>query len=463
MVDDRYLVDRLQQRLALHIVRAVDVHDDQQRVKIAHDHRVFRADEHVFVLRQCLQLFDQLGCHRVVLVDHNMHRLALGARRTDHAGGRADRVHIAVAVTHDEHLRGIADQLGECVGHHAAFDLGPFFDFFTQAAVELEAVTVFDNRLVAAARKRHIDGETGVFGALLQRIAVPANADGQGCQHALVVFDLAHFLQHAEFARSEFVELGVFNDENILVAVILAQHRLAVPRPGGQALVDRSQNIGFFRIGRVFHQLFVVVDRNDRNRRLTGRGLVAQVNVFRAVDKVQHHHLPRVALHHAAVHMIGLLAHAQLARKLGFALDQPARFKGGREFGQPHVTRAGEIPADLDELIVCPDDFPGRGQGDHGRQRGFGHGFAHLTAVDLDIFHQILQHPPAVALSAQRNRPQQHAQRNTDQPIRHGKIQSSRRKQQKDHINHNAARPEPAACFFVFQIPVPLFGRKYTG
>ena len=151
VVNDRYLIDRLQKRFALHIPRPVYVHNDQQRVIVAPDHGVLRADEHVLIFRQCFQAFNQFGCHRVVLIDHDMHRLSLDARCAYHTGSRANRVHIAVAVAHHQHLRGITNQLAQRVGDHAAFHLGSLFHLFTQAAVKLKHITVFDDRLIAAA------------------------------------------------------------------------------------------------------------------------------------------------------------------------------------------------------------------------------------------------------------------------------------------------------------------------
>ena len=176
MVDDRDLVDGLEQRLALDIGGTVDVHDDEQRVEVAHDHRVLRADEHALVLALRLQTLDQIARHGVLTVYDDVDRLVLDARGADHACRSADGVHVAVLVTHDEHLRRIADQLAERIGDYATLDLGAFFDLLAQTAEELEAVTVLDDGLIAAARERHVDGKTGVLVAFRERRPIPMDS-----------------------------------------------------------------------------------------------------------------------------------------------------------------------------------------------------------------------------------------------------------------------------------------------
>lgn len=91
----------------------------------------------------------QVTCHGVLTAHNNVHRSALDARGTDHTGSSADSVHIAVLVAHDQHLRRVADQLAECVGNHAALDLGTLLDFFAQSTEEGKVKFILDNRLVA--------------------------------------------------------------------------------------------------------------------------------------------------------------------------------------------------------------------------------------------------------------------------------------------------------------------------
>ena len=85
-----------------------------------------------------------------------------------------------------------------------------------------------------------------------------------------------------------------------------------------------------------------------------------------------------------------------------------------------------------------------------------------LAALDLDAAHQLLQPAALVDVPVQRRQTQDHADGNTGHAVRHGKIQAGRGKQQKQHIKQRVSRPQRIVKS-VFQIPVPLFGRKYTG
>ena len=163
---------------------------------------------------------------------------------------------------------------------------------------------------------------------------------------------------------------------------------------------------------------------------------------LRAVDEMEHHHLPRAAWDHTAEHMVGIAPHAQLARELGPPFDQPACLKGRRQLGHPHMARAGKLPADFGKCIVRPDDLAGRRQRDNGRQRRFGHCRADLAALDLNVLHQPLQALLSLALTAQGYHAQHHAKRNADQPIWHGIIQAAHGEQQEQHIKQHVARLE---------------------
>ena len=461
VVDDRDFVDGLEQRFALDIARTVDVHDDEKRVEVAHDHGVLGADEHALVLALGFEAVDELGRHGVLPVNHDVHRLVLDARRADHAGRRADGIHVAVLVAHDEHLRGVADQLAERVRDHAALDLGALFDFLAQAAEELEVVAVLDDRLIAAARERHVDGESRELIALRECLAVAADADGERRDNALMVLNIAHFLKNRELSCRELVQLGVLDDEDILVAVVLAHDGARVLDPGGQALVDAGEDVGLFRVGRVLDQLLVVVDGDDRDGRPAGRSVIAQMHEFGAINKMQHHHLSRARLHHAAEYVIDAAPHAQLARKGGLALDEPAGFKRRRKLAQTHMRRVRKVAGHIRERLVRPDNLSGRCERHDGRKRRFRDRRTDLAALDLDVLHQLVHLLPPLRVAADRDKAQNYDGRHADQSVRSGKIQTDGRKCEKQHIKHRAAGSK-RRLDFLFQIPAPLFGRKYT-
>ena len=106
----------------------------------------------------------------------------------------------------------------------AALDLGALLDFFAQSAEEGKVKFILDNRLVAAAGQRHVDSKSGKLIAFRKRFAVASDTDGQSSYNALVVLNLAHLLQNGELARDQLVQLGAFDHEDILVAVVLAQY-----------------------------------------------------------------------------------------------------------------------------------------------------------------------------------------------------------------------------------------------
>ena len=438
MVNDCDLVDGFEQRRTLHIAGTVYVHHDKQRVKIARDHRILGADEHTLVLRLGFQPLDQVTCHGVLTVHNNVHRSALDARGTDHTGSSADGVHIAVLVAHDQHLRRVADQLAECVGNHAALDLGALLNLFAQSAEEGKVEFILDNRLVAAAGQRHVDSESGKLIAFRKRFAVASDTDGQSSYNALVVLNLAHLLQNGELARDQLVQLGVFDHEDILVTVVLAQYGARVLHPGKQTFINARQNVGFFRVGGVLDQLLVVVDRDNRDSRTGSLSRIPQTDKLGAVDKMQHHQLPRAALHQTAEYMVLPLADAKLARERGLSLDEPAGLK--RRCDLTHANAAYRSPptADFRKCVIRPYDLTRGSQRDSCRQRRACHRRTDLSAVYLDVVHQFLHLPLPCRIRTQRNNPQDDTHHNTRRTVHAGEIKSHDRKQEKQHIKHYA-------------------------
>ena len=315
-------------------------------------------------------------------------------------------------MTHDEHLRRIADQLAERIGDYAALDLGALFDLLAQTAEELEAVTVLDDGLIAAARERHVDGKTGVLVALRERLAVAADTDGKRRNNALMV------LKHRELFRRQLVQLGVLDDKDVLVAVIFSHDGARILDPRGQTPVDAGEDAGLLRVGRILDELLIVVDGDHRNGRPARLGIIAQMNKFRAVDEMEHHHLTCARLDHAAEHMVDAASHAQLAREGGLALDEPARLERRRELGQTHVRRMCEMAGHVREGLVRPDDLSGRRERDNGRQRRFRDRRADFSALDLDIFHQIIHPLPPLRVAADRDHAQNDDDGHADEAIR---------------------------------------------
>ena len=189
---------------------------------------------------------------------------------------------------------------------------------------------------------------------------------------------------------------------------------------------------------------------------------VAQMDKLRTVNEMQHHHLPCAARDHAAEHVVSPSPHAQLPRELGLALNQPAGLEGRRKLGHTHVARAGKMPADLGKGVVRPYNLPGCRQCDNRRQRRGSHRGMYLSTFNPDVFHQFLHISSARIFAVQRYHPQYHAKCDADHTVRYGKIQSAQCKQQEQHIKQAVSWCQ-RFLQTVFQIPVPLYGRKDTG
>ena len=172
-------------------------------------------------------------------------------------------------------------------------------------------------------------------------------------------------------------------------------------------------------------------------------------------NKMQHHHLSRARLHHAAEYVIDAAPHAQLARKGGLALDEPAGFKRRRKLAQAHMRRVRKVAGHVRERLVRPDDLSGRCERHDGRKRRFRDRRTDLAALDLDVFHQLVHLLPPLRVAADRDKAQNYNGRHADQSVRSGKIQTDGRKCEKQHIKHRAAGSK-RRLDFLFQIPAPL-------
>ena len=341
-------------------------------------------------------------------------------------------------MAHDEHLRRISNQLAERVCNHAALDLGALLDFLAQTAEEGKVELVLDNRLVATAGQRHIDRQTGKLIAFRECFAIPADTDGQRSHNALVVLDLAHFLQNRELTRDQLVQLCVLDNEDILVTVVLAQYGVRVLHPRKQTAVDTRQNVGFLRVSGVLDQFLVVVDSDNCDSRTSGLGCVTQTDKLRTVDEMQHHQLSGAALHQTAKHMVLPLADADLRRRGGLTLNQPAGLERRCDLAHANAANRGPPTADFRKRVIRPHDLARGSQRNDCRQRRARHRRTDLAAVYLDVVHQLLHLPTPCRIGAQRNNSQNQAHHNAHCTVYAREIQSHDRKQEKQHIKHYA-------------------------
>lgn len=136
-------------------------------------------------------------------IQHDSNRSAPLAADANQAHGRAQGVQIGHAVSHEEDLAGLGDELGEGRGDDPRLDLGAPLGLLGAAAKEVEVIFILDDSLVAAAAQRHFDGEVGEAVVLLEGRAVLADADRQRSRHARGVGDGADVVENGELSLLE--------------------------------------------------------------------------------------------------------------------------------------------------------------------------------------------------------------------------------------------------------------------
>ena len=84
---------------------------------------------------------------------------------------------------------------------------------------------------------------------------------------------------------------------------------------------------------------------------------------------MQHHQLPRAALHQTAEYMVLPLANAKLARKRGLSLDEPAGLKRRCDLAHANAAYRSPSTADFRKCVIRPYDLTRGSQRDSCRQR----------------------------------------------------------------------------------------------
>ena len=153
---------------------------------------------------------------------------------------------------------------------------------------------------------------------------------------------------------------------------------------------------------------------------------------------MQHHQLSRAALHQTAEYMVLPPADAKLSRERGLSLDEPAGLKCWCDLAHANAAYRSPPTADFRKCVIRPYDLARGSQRDSCRQRRTRHRRADLSAVYLDVVHQLLHLPLPCRIGAQRNNPQDDAHHNTRCTVHAGKIKSHDCKQEKQHIKHYA-------------------------
>ena len=274
VVDDRHLVDGLQQVLAHHLLRAVGVHHHQQAVGVGQQNGVLRREEHVLVLGQGGEPVTHLAGRVDPRLPHDVDGGALLPGHGAHAGGSADAVQIGVLVAHDEHGGGVGHQLAQGVGHDPALHLGALLQLLGAAAEELEVELVLHHHLVAAAAQGHLHRQGGVLKQVAEGVPVLADADGQGGLDARGAGHLPDGVQDGELALLELGQIAFLKEEQVAVPLVPAEHTLSGGHPLSKPIVDLTAHGRLGVVGSALHQLLVVVHRQDGYHRAGGVKLI---------------------------------------------------------------------------------------------------------------------------------------------------------------------------------------------
>ena len=116
MVDDADLGNGFQQRLALHLIRAVGIHHNQDAAVVRHQEGILPGNEAVPVLGLRLNLGNQLGGRVFFRINDDTEPFAPLPAQAAHAHGGAHGVQIGILVAHDEDMSALPDQLHQGVG-----------------------------------------------------------------------------------------------------------------------------------------------------------------------------------------------------------------------------------------------------------------------------------------------------------------------------------------------------------
>ena len=404
MIDDRHAVAGVEQLLRLHEVGAVGVHHHEQRAGLCLDEGVAAADEGVLILRQRGKALEDRAGGIVVHVNDDLRLLAALARDAAHARRRADGVEVGVLMAHDKDLTGIGDQLAEGVGHHAGLDLRALFGGLRLAAVELKIEAVAHDDLIAAARERHLDGQARVLEKRLVIVRVLADADGERRGDAVLGDNGAHRVEHAELALEQRIVMLFRQQQQIAVAVVLAQKPLRARHPRADLFVDLREHRRARRLGAGLHQLLVVIEHEHGHDGAVLLALFPELVLLGHVHPIgQREKSARTA---AATRMRETAEHAEVPvvdddrfRALALSLQQPLGGEAGQRILQPVIEQILPHARELEEALVAPqhllrigpEDHHGKGGREHGGLARARHIVGHILDVALDALAALLR------------------------------------------------------------------------
>ena len=284
---------------------------------------------------------------------------ALLPAHTADAHGGADGIHIGVAVSHNEHLAALPDQLHEGVGGDTGTHLAAVIGFGTLAAVEGEVDPILDNRLVAAPAEGHLDGQSGEVVAFLEVGAVHAQTDGHGRGKPGGTFDLMNALQQGELVLGGPGQIPFFKNEQEAVALQLPQKAVIPVGPLGNGIAQLGVQGGDGAFGEILGQLLIVVHQNDGNHGTGADILVPHLIEQRQITEIQNPEGAAVGVvgpEHGAVDPVAAILDGDIVGGLGLSGGEPVGGQAGNGFIQSALLQAVGQGTDGIKFRVVPDD-----------------------------------------------------------------------------------------------------------
>ena len=228
-------------------------------------------------------------------------------------------------------------------------------------AEKFKVELVFHDRLIAAARERHILGERGEGIVLVIARAVESDADAHRGVDACEIDDRMNALDEREAVFRDLVKMPLFKNEDVPVAVHAPENAAASLAPFLNGNVELAAQLGALAVGERLHQLVVVIHEHDHHDRARGEIFLFYVVVLGHVHPVGDAHeliglLALSGADHVAVDLILFPVHLEKIRHAVFALEQPLAVEFRHERGELRVERGARAAAHLPERLVAPDD-----------------------------------------------------------------------------------------------------------
>ena len=277
-------------------------------------------------------------------------------------------------MAHDIDLGRVLNELAERIGHDAGLDLRAPLDLAAAAAEELERDAVFHHGLIAAARERHLGTEDGKVIVFIQAVAVASDADADGRADAARICDCVHAVEQGrELVLAQLIEVPLFKHVQIPVAVVAAEEAALALAPLQELVLNGVAQLVALAVGQAADELVVVINDDDGDDRAGRVILQTDLFIIRDIDPVGDAHVAGgivgVRAHEVAVDLVLTALILQQLRALGIALEQPAAGKLRDHVRDAHIDRRLVPAAEVEKVLVGPDDLRIRRTKDRHRQR----------------------------------------------------------------------------------------------